>query len=154
MPLILFPLPLFSWEPQVVMLTIRQFHMDLWQYLVQWWHFSQVACHQYEVYPKGVTSAGCGEYKGVTYKQPWKICRKLDQYQTSTKSWQCSNLVHISWDVHNMDVNFELNGWGCCVECWFFSLNTLHSVIYSRASCKIYISMPRTFFSIWLISWA
>ena len=64
---------------------IRQFHMDLSQYLVQLWHFSQLPCQQYEVHPKGVTSAGCGEYKEYIYKQPWKICRKLDQYQTWTK---------------------------------------------------------------------
>ena len=84
-PLTLFQLPKFSWEPQDVVLTIQQFHMDLWQYLMQLWHFSQVAYHHYEVHPKGVTSAGGGEYKGFAYKQLWKTCRKLDQYQTSTK---------------------------------------------------------------------
>ena len=146
MPLILSRLLTFSWEPQVVVLTIQQFHMDLWQYLVQWWHFSQLACHQYEVHPKGVTSAGCGEYKGFTYKQPWKICRKLDQYQTSTKDDKAPTLcifwgmfLICMWTLDWMDEN-------AVSERVFFSLITLHSVIFSRASCKIYILILRIFF--------
>ena len=146
MPLILFWLTLFSWEPQFV-LTIRQFHKDLWQYLVQWWHFSQLPCHQYEVHPKGVTNAGCGEYKGFTYKQPWKICRKLDQYQTSTKHGKAPTLciflgmyILWMWTLDWMDENAVSQG------VLIFLLNTLHSVIFSQASCNIYILIHRFFF--------